>query len=271
MDKSVKAFVVAAAGVFFALHAVMGAGKFNIAEHTLAKEFTGKGGKTFRYRIAEKAATDGSKIPLVFFLHGAGERGTNNVAQLLHGVTDLVRWLDAHEKGYRLIAGQVPAGKRWVEVNWAAKSHKMPEEPSETMALLMEMLDLQLADPAVDASRVYVTGISMGGYGTWDLISRRPDVFAAALPVCGGGDTAQAPKIAKIPVWTFHGSADGAVPVCRSRDMVSALWANGSNAHYREYPDAGHGVWGVTYRDRSVLAWFFRQRKKSVCAGERRP
>lgn len=236
--------------------------KFNVVEHTTPKEFVGKDGKVFRYRLAEKAATDGSKVPLVFFLHGAGERGTNNQAQLVHGVGDLVRWLDQHEKGYRLIAGQVPQGKRWVEVNWGAKTHAMPENPSETMALLMEMLDVQLSDPAIDLKRVYVTGISMGGYGTWDLISRRPDVFAAALPICGGGDVAQAAKIAKVPVWTFHGSADGAVPVSRSRDMVAALWANGSNAHYREYPDAGHAVWIETYKDKKVLAWFFKQKKK---------
>lgn len=236
--------------------------KFNIVERTEAKEFAGKDGKVFRYRIAEKASSDGSKIPLVIFLHGAGERGTNNQAQLVHGVGDLVRWMDQHEKGYRLIAGQVPFGKRWVEVNWGAKSHTMPENPSEMMALLLEMLDAQLSDPAVDLKRIYVTGISMGGYGTWDLISRRPDVFAAALPICGGGDVAQAAKIAKIPLWTFHGSADGAVPVCRSRNMVSALWANGSNAHYREYPDAGHAVWIETYKDKRVLSWFFKQKKK---------
>jgi predicted peptidase len=236
--------------------------KFNIVERTEAKEFIGKDGKVFRYRIAEKASPDGSKIPLVIFLHGAGERGTNNQAQLVHGVGDLVRWMDQHEKGYRLIAGQVPFGKRWVEVNWGAKSHTMPENPSETMALLLEMLDAQLSDPAVDLKRIYVTGISMGGYGTWDLISRRPDVFAAALPICGGGDVAQAAKIAKIPLWTFHGSADGAVPVCRSRNMVSSLWANGSNAHYREYPDAGHAVWVETYKDKRVLSWFFKQKKK---------
>ena len=81
------------------------------------------------------------------------------------------------------------------------------------------------------------------------------------MPICGGGDVAQAQKIAKVPVWTFHGSADGAVPVCRSRNMVSALWAAGSNAHYREYPDAGHNVWGRTYGDAEVLNWFFKQKK----------
>jgi len=230
---------------------------------TVAKEFTGANGKVFRYRWAEKASQDGSKVPLVLFLHGAGERGTDNAAQLVQGVGELVCWLDAHEKGYRLVAGQVPKGKRWVEVDWNAKSHDMPKEPSETMALLLEFLDKQLEDPAVDTTRVYVTGISMGGYGTWDIVCRRPGLFAAAVPICGGGDVAQAPRIAKVPIWGFHGSADGAVPVCRTRSMMAALWAAGSNAHYREYPDANHDVWNRTYRDDKVLSWFFGQRGKT--------
>jgi predicted peptidase len=234
----------------------------DIKRRTQSLEFAGAGGKVFRYRLAEKTPADGSRVPLVLFLHGAGERGTNNVAQLVHGVGELVTWLEAHEKGFRLIAGQVPNGKRWVEVDWSAKSHVMPAEPSETMALLMEFLDRQLADPAIDLSRVYVTGISMGGYGTWDLLSRRPEVFAAAVPICGGGDVAQAQKMANVPIWTFHGSADNAVPVCRSRNMAAALWSAGSDAHYREYPDAGHNVWSRTYGDAEVLKWFFKQQKK---------
>ena len=233
-----------------------------IAERTVAKTFSGADGMEFRYRWAEKLPDDGSKVPLVIFLHGAGERGTNNVAQLRHGVEELLNWLDRHEKGYRLVAGQVPSGKRWVEVDWSAKGHAMPQEPSETMALELALIDRLLSDQRTDARRVYVTGISMGGYGTWDIICRRPQLFAAAMPICGGGDTAQAAKIAKVPIWVFHGSADRAVPVSRSRNMVSALWAAGSNAHYREYPDAGHNVWTRTYRDDEVLKWFFSQRNK---------
>ena len=233
----------------------------NIKEITRPEKFAGADGKVLLYRIAEKIPADGTKVPLVFFLHGAGERGDDNAAQLVHGVVELVAWLDAHERGYRLIAGQVPEDKRWVEVDWGATSHVMPEEPSETMKLLIEFMDAQLADPAIDKARVYATGISMGGYGTWDLISRRPEVFAAALPICGGGDERQAPRLASMPIWAFHGSDDGAVPVCRSRNMVSALWAAGSNAHYREYPDGPHWIWGDAYGDPAVLSWFFRQRK----------
>jgi predicted peptidase len=130
------------------------------------------------------------------------------------------------------------------------------------MGLLLALLDRRLAGGAADCRRVYVTGISMGGYGTWDILCRRPGLFAAGLPICGGGDVAQAKTIARIPVWAFHGSADTAVPVCRSRAMMSALWKEGSNAHYREYPDAGHNVWTATYADKNVLGWFFRQRRR---------
>lgn len=233
-----------------------------LEERTEAREFKGSGGKVFRYRWAEKKAKDGSKVPLVVFLHGAGERGCDNFSQLRHGVGELIGYLDAAEKGFMLVAGQVPKGKRWVEVNWGAKSHSMSEAPSETLGLLIEFVDELLAGGKVDRRRVYVTGISMGGYGTWDLICRRPEIFAAAIPVCGGGDRTRAGKIRSVPVWAFHGSADKAVPVSRSRDMVSALWKAGANAHYREYPDAGHNVWSRTYGDKEVLGWFFRQRRK---------
>ena len=143
-----------------------------VAARTEARTFAGADGSVFRYRWAEKLPADGSKVPLVIFLHGAGERGTNNVAQLRHGVGEIIDWLDRHEKGYRLAAGQVPTGKRWVEVDWNAKAHAMPKAPSETMAFELALLDRLLADPRTDAQRVYVTGISMGGYGTWDIVCR---------------------------------------------------------------------------------------------------
>ena len=233
----------------------------SIESRTEAREYVGSNGKVFRYRWAEKTPAGGGRVPLVFFLHGAGERGTNNVSQLHHGVPDIVAWLDANEPGFKLVAGQVPTGLRWVEVNWSSTAHTMPEEPSETMGLLLEFMDTLLDDADVDTNRVYATGISMGGYGTWDLISRRPEVFAAALPICGGADLAQASKLASMPIWTFHGSKDTSVPVSRSRSMMSALWAAGSDAHYWEHPDAPHNVWTRTYQNDEVLTWFFSQTK----------
>lgn len=231
-----------------------------------ALEFTGANGKVLKYRLVEKTPSNGSKVPLLFFFHGAGQRGDDNTAQL-GNLPDIVTWLDANEAGFKLVAGQVPSGKLWVEVNWSSTSHTMPVEPSETMGLLLEFMDTLLADPSVDTNRVYATGLSMGGYGTWDAISRRPEVFAAAIPICGGADVAQASNIKDIPIWAFHGSKDGSVPVFRSRSMMSALWNAGSDAHYWEYPDAPHDVWSRTYRNGDVLNWLFTQNKATATGG----
>lgn len=260
--KSVVVVSMSAATTMVAL----GAG---IEDRTEAREFAGVNGGTFRYRWAEKTpAAAGEKVPLVFFFHGAGERGDNNVSQLHHGVPDIVAWLDKNESGFKLVAGQVPTGKLWVDVKWDSTSHTMPVEPSETMGLCLELMDELLKDPSVDTTRVYATGISMGGYGCWDVISRRPEVFAAAIPICGGADLAQATKLKDLPIYTCHGSKDTSVPVCRSRNMCSALWAVGSDVHYREFIDYPHNVWTETYKDNYVLTWFFSQRKEGASGGE---
>lgn len=231
------------------------------AELTTAECFTNAAGEKLLYRLYRPTgvATD-RKLPLVLFLHGAGERGTNNVSQLVHGIASLIRYGQQANDPAILLIPQCPAGKRWVEVPWDAPSHTMPAEPSYSMHLALELVRTTMASLPVDPTRVYVTGISMGGYGTWDAIQREPKLFAAALPICGGGDTAQAPAIKRVPIWTFHGDKDGAVPVNRSRDMVNALKACGGNIQYREYPGAGHNVWTRTYDDNAVLSWFFAQR-----------
>lgn len=231
-----------------------------------ALEFTGANGKVLKYRLVEKTPSDGSKVPLLFFFHGAGQRGDDNTAQL-GNLPDIVTWLDANESGFKLVAGQVPSGKLWVDVKWDSLAHTMSPEPSESMGLALELLDAFLEDSAVDTNRVYATGLSMGGYGTWDIISRRPEVFAAAVPICGGADVAQATKLTSMPIWAFHGSKDGSVPVFRSRSMMSALWNAGADAHYWEYPDAPHDVWSRTYRNNDVLKWFFSQEKTTATGG----
>lgn len=231
-----------------------------------ALEFTGANGRVLKYRLVEKMPSNGSKVPLLFFFHGAGQRGSDNTAQL-GNLPDIVTWLDANEAGFKVVAGQVPSGKLWVDVNWNSLAHTMLPEPSESMGLALELLDTFLEDPAVDTNRVYATGLSMGGYGTWDAISRRPGVFAAAIPICGGADVAQAPNLTGVAIWAFHGSKDGSVPVFRSRSMMSALWNAGADAHYWEYPDAPHDVWSRTYRNADVLKWFFAQTKTTASGG----
>jgi predicted peptidase len=227
-----------------------------------ARTFKDAQGKTLPYRLLLPENYDPKKsYPLVVFLHGAGERGTDNKAQLIHGVAEFAKPENRKKYPCFLIAPQCPAGRRWVEVDWGAESHTMPKEPSEPERLTLELITALQKEFAIDTRRIYVTGLSMGGFGAWDLICRRPELFAAAVSVCGGGDEAQAAKIARIPVWVFHGAKDGAVKVSRSRNMVDALKRAGGRPRYTEYPDVGHDSWVPAYRDAEMFAWLFAQKR----------
>lgn len=233
------------------------------ADWTVPKAYTNASGAVFLYRWAEPARlVPGKAYPLVVLFHGAGERGADNVAQLRWGADEILGHMRANGiEGY-FVAGQVPAGKQWVDTPWANTSHRMDPKPSETMALAFELLDKVVAECPVDRSRVYATGISMGGYGTWDAIQRRPDFFAAAMPCCGGGDAHLAWKIRDVPVWAWHGDRDATVPVCRSREMVAALWAVDGRIRYTEVPECGHGVWIPAYASKEALKWLFDQKRR---------
>ena len=124
---------------------------------------------------------------------------------------------------------------------------------------MLELLEDVLQKYPVDQNKLYVTGVSMGGYGTWDLIQRRPKLFAAAIPICGGGDSALAPMIKNVNVWIFHGGSDSVVPVIRSQDMYQALKACGGRVQYTEYPNVDHDSWTRTYANADVLKWMFKQ------------
>ena len=220
-------------------------------------------GKTLLYRqYVTPRLPVGTKVPLVLFFHGAGERGSDNVAQLTHGVKPIIRYCASKKIPVALIAPQCPVGKQWVDTPWSATDHRMDPKPSEQMKLAMELLQDRIDTLPVDKNRIYVTGVSMGGYGTWDILQREPGLFAAAIPVCGGGDRHLAETMRNVPIWVFHGSEDSAVPVCRARKMVSALWECNGNVRYHEYYGAGHLIWGPTYDNPEVLAWLFAQKKK---------
>lgn len=215
------------------------------------------------YRIHIPDNIDNNKLyPLVIFLHGAGQRGSDNISQLALGARAVMAFSKRSNMQAIIVAPQVPEGEQWVDTPWDADSHQMPEQPSRTMALVMELVANLSIDKPVDPARIYVTGLSMGGFGTWDIIQRMPDYFAAALPVCGGGDTDQAYKIAHMPIWAFHGDSDNVVKVGRSRDMIAALKQAGSEPKYTEYANVGHDSWVATYADNSVLTWLFSQTKQ---------
>jgi predicted peptidase len=225
------------------------------------RTYTDAKGKTLPYRLLKPADYDPKqKYPLVLFLHGAGERGTDNEKQLIHGVPEFAREENRKKYPCFLIAPQCPENAKWVEVDWSADSHRQPAEPSAPMRLTLELLEALQKEFSIDARRIYVTGLSMGGYGTWDIVARRPELFAAAVPICGGADETTAVKIANVPVWVFHGAKDGAVNVERSRRMVEALKKAGGHPKYTEYPEVGHDSWVRAYKDPEMFAWLFAQK-----------
>ena len=228
-----------------------------------AKTHTSSEGLTIGYRIHVPAAAThaAEKLPLVLFLHGAGERGEDNLLQLKHGVPAILDYVAAGHPAI-LVAPQCPTNMTWVDFPWKATSHTMAQEPSKPLQAAFEILDLEIAALPVDTTRLYVTGISMGGYGTWETLQRFPDRFAAGMPICGGGDTNLAARLVDIPLHVVHGDQDGAVPVVRSRSMVDAIRAaGGKKVSYVEHAGAGHDVWTRTYADVENLAWLFSQKK----------
>ena len=124
----------------------------------------------------------------------------------------------------------------------------------------MQMIAKMQKELPIDPKRLYVMGLSMGGYGTWDALQRYPEKFAAAVPICGGGDETAADRI-KAPVWAFHGDADGAVPVQRSRNMIEAIRKAGGKPKYTEYPGVGHNSWSAAFKDPELLKWLFSHHK----------
>ena len=206
------------------------------------------------------SATGTEKYPLVLFLHGAGERGDDNTKQLVHGTKDFAKEENRRKYPCFVLAPQCPTGKKWSEVDWSAETHKQPEE-SISLELTRELIAALQKQFRIDANRLYVTGLSMGGYGTWDMISRTPDFFAAAAPICGGADETQADRVTKLPIWAFHGDKDTAVKPERSRRMIAAIEKAGGKPKYTEYPGVGHDSWSRTYADPEFMAWLFAQKR----------
>jgi len=224
------------------------------------------GGATLRYRLftPPPAAAGDGKLPLVLFLHGAGERGDDNAAQLKHGVVEFHRRQAEHP--CLVLVPQCPAGRKWVEVDWGqgGGAGTFPAEPSEPLKLTLAVLDDLIAAGRVDPDRVFVTGLSMGGYGTWYAAGMTGSRFAAAAPVCGGGDPEWAGRYVSLPVWAFHGDADNAVPVGRSREMIAAIKNAGGEPKYTEYPEVGHDSWTRTYAANAFHEWLFAQRRPAA-------
>ncbi len=208
----------------------------------------------------------GAKSPaLVLFLHGAGERGDDNKAQLKHGIPDLLKWLEANNESAVVIAPQCHRGVWWANLHGdfrSAKGGDLADKPSTMMSMVFEVVDRLAKEHQVDPKRIYVTGLSMGGFGSFAAVARRPGFFAAAMPVCGGGDPKTAVKMKDVPFWVFHGKSDNVVPLSASAVMVTALKKAGAKVDFKQYPGVGHDSWSATYRDPKVWKWLFEQKKR---------
>lgn len=223
-----------------------------------------KGSLPYRLLKPDGYDKDGKeRYPLVVFLHGGFGRGTDNVKQLRSGVDEFAKDSTRKKHPCFLAVPQCPPDKQWTNVGWSDGKRNVPlaKSPTEPSAMVLDLIEALGNEHRIDKDRIYLTGVSMGGYGTWDLISRRPELFAAAIPISGGGDPAQAEKLAKLPIWIFHGDADPLVSIDRPRDMIAALKKAGGTPRYTEYKGVGHDAWTPTYRNSEVLDWLFEQKK----------
>lgn len=185
-------------------------------------------------------ADPSQRWPLLIFLHGAGERGTDLELATIHGPVKERR--NGRELPFVIAVPQVPEGERW------------------TVGRVAAALDVVLADPQIDPDRVYLTGLSMGGFGTWEAIERMPERFAAAVPICGGGNPLGLAAAREVPVWTFHGALDDVVPLAATMWMVESLREVGGTVRLTVYPEANHDSWTETYANPEVYDWLLSHR-----------
>jgi predicted peptidase len=219
-------------------------------------------GTSLNYRLFSPETKQGEKYPIILFMHGAGERGNDNERQLTHGVWNFAKNEIQKTNPAFIVAPQVPEGQRWSVIEWWGGVSQTWEDSMNVVLrhtdLLLEKL---LKELPIDSSRVYVTGLSMGGFGTWEYIQRYPEKVAAAVPVCGGGDLSKAERISGIPIWAFHGALDDVVLPQFSRQMVDSLRTVGNKVGYTEYPDVAHNSWVRAYEDLNMISWMFSQQK----------
>ena len=228
-----------------------------------------EGNDTLPYRLyrSQKADTMTEALPLVIFLHGAGERGNDNCMQLKHCIKYFLTDTVTSRYPFLLMVPQCPNGRRWVDTDWSLPEHTMESVPTAELCGVMTVLESLVGVGVVDSTQVYICGISMGGFGTWDALQRWPGKFAAAIAICGGGDPAYAEVMKDIPVYIFHGLLDGVVMPSRSIQMYNALKEVGSKeAILVTYPELGHGCWDAAFSTVGLFEWLFGK-KKQVSSG----
>lgn len=206
-------------------------------------------GRVHPYVVYVPPGYDASRAwPVILFLHGAGERGTDGLKQTQVGLGAGIRFYQERYPAISVFPQCLP------EQRWSG----------EMAAMALKTLDATMKEYRCDPDRQYLTGLSMGGYGSWLIASEDPGRFAAVAPICGGGSPQEmASRLTKLPIWVFHGDRDRAVPVGRSREMVQAIKdAGGALIRYTEYPGVEHNSWDATYSNPEFASWLFEQRRR---------
>ncbi|MDR1683202.1 MAG: prolyl oligopeptidase family serine peptidase [Candidatus Symbiothrix sp.] len=225
--------------------------------------FQTSSGQSLNYRkLAPLSLETDKKYPLVIFMHGAGERGSDNNNQLTHGATQFITTSNRETFPAYVLFPQCPSQYFWAldpsPSSYDATTFPVDYPIAPAMQQVKELLDYYLQLPEIDTERVYITGISMGGMATFDMVCRFPGVFAAAVPICGGVNVERLNTRVKNVYWRiFHGDADGVVPVQNSRDANSKLVEAGADVEYIEYPGVNHDVWTPVFQRTDFLSWLF--------------
>lgn len=226
----------------------------------VSRVYRNQRGDTMPYQLFVPANYDATRAyPLVLWLHGGGGRGRDNQKQMTDGNSvGATIWTSPRNQARYpafVLAPQCPDGEMWTTIRPTVE----PTARLEDVVALVKQLQRTYK---IDSRRLYVAGQSMGGYGTWALIAAHPGMFAAAVPICGGGDEAKAKRLTTVAVWAFHGELDRAVRVERSREMVAAVQRAGGRARLTEYKGVGHVVWDVAFAEPRLLPWVFAQQRR---------
>lgn len=233
------------------------------------KKWMVQNGDTLPYRILLPENYDSTvKYPVIFFLHGAGERGNDNQKQLVHGGKLFLK--EEVRKNYPAIVvfPQCPTNNYWGNLlrthdDKGKRTFDFLEEgpPGRYMVLLQELIQFVFEKYPVKKDQVYAGGLSMGGMGVFELVRRMPKTFAAAFPICGGANPATASKLKKTSWWVFHGAKDDVVPPYHSENMVEALKKVKAKVKFTLYPQANHNSWDSAFAEPELLPWLFSQHK----------
>lgn len=230
------------------------------------RQFNALDGTILNYReLRPTEDTKGRKFPLVIFLHGAGERGDDNEKQLVHGSQMFLNPVNQEEYPAYVLFPQCPLKDFWAydisTRNLGFESMKAEATMPAIFKAVKELIDSYTAMPDIDKSRVYIIGLSMGAMGTFDMVARFPEIFAAAVPICGFVEPHRLENIKGVSFRIYHGDADTVVPVSGSRNAYRALKKAGADVEYIEFPGCGHGSWNPAFNQPDFMEWLFKQKK----------